>query len=78
MATSLATLQGWLDAALLAEHQLATGQAVVQVTGPAGTVQFTAAKLPDLQAYIRKLQSWIADGGVPPTGSGHRPIFFTF
>ncbi len=78
MAISLATLQEWLDQALTAEHQLAMGQGVVQVSGPAGTVQFTAAKLPDLQAHIRKLQSWINNGGVPTTASSHRPIFPTF
>lgn len=77
MATSLATIQGWLDEALAAKHALVTGQQVVKVTGPAGAVEFTAADHSRLDGWISTLQSWIA-GGAVSTSSGPRPIYFGF
>lgn len=77
MATSLATIQTWLDEALAAKHALMTGQKVVRVGGPSGNVEFTAADSSRLDAWISTLQRWTADGAVS-SSTGPRPIFFGF
>lgn len=80
MPTSLSTLQTWLDQALEARHKLAIGEKVVTAGSPKGSVTFTAADADRLDAWISRLQSWIANGGIPETsaGSSYRPVRFLF
>lgn len=78
MATSLATLNTWLDEAMAAKQKFLTGAKAVKVTGPAGSVEFSATKMADLDAWINTLRGWIAAGGVSTTTSGRRPIGFGF
>ncbi len=61
-----ATLQAWLAAAQTAAHQLRTGARVAEVSYSQGEgsrmVRYSAAKLPDLLAYIRELQAALGIG----------------
>lgn len=77
MATSITTIQQWLDEALAAKHQLSCGKSVVRVGGPDGQVEFTAADHSRLDAWIGTLQRWIANGGMS-TSLGPRPVRFLF
>jgi hypothetical protein len=77
---SVAQLQAWLDEALAAKQKLMIGGGVKRVQGPAGEVEFTAADVDRLDAWIQKLQGYIANGGMPAAGglSANRPIRFSF
>lgn len=80
MAVTVSQLQVWLDEALAAKQKLLTGGGVRRVQGPSGEVEFTEANLDRLDAWIAKLQGYIAAGGMPTStgGSTNRPIRFSF
>ncbi len=61
------TNQELLDEALAARHKLLTGQARVVVGFGETRIEYSAAKLADLERYIAKLQMAIA--GTKPTRS---------
>lgn len=80
MAVTVSQLQLWLDEAVTAKQKLLTGGGVRRVQGPAGEVEFTEANLDRLDAWISKLQGWIANGGMPTSAatSNNRPIRFSY
>jgi hypothetical protein len=54
------TTQQLLDEALAARHALLTGKAMVSVGFGDRRVEYTAAKLPDLERYIAELRRSLA------------------
>ncbi len=77
MATSLSTLQTWLDEALAAKQKILTQSAAVEVSSPDGLVKFSEADIDKLNAWIQQLQSWISSGGMTATPI-QRPVRFLF
>lgn len=53
---SLAQLQTWLTEAETARHALALGEQVVEVWKDGRRVTYNQARLPDLDAYIKRLE----------------------
>jgi hypothetical protein len=80
MAVSVPQLEAWLTEALAAKQKLMIGGGVRRVQGPSGEVEFTEANMDRLDAWITKLQGWIANGGMPAAAgiSSNRPIRFSF
>lgn len=78
MAVALSTIQTWLDDALAAKQKLMTGTAVVRVSSPDGSVEFTQADSDKLDAWISRLMTWIDAGGMTTANSARRPVYFSF
>ncbi|MGQ2942916.1 MAG: gpW family head-tail joining protein [Blastomonas fulva] len=53
---SLVQLQLWLGEAETARHALAMGEQVVEVWKDGRRITYSAARLPDLEAYIKRLE----------------------
>jgi len=62
-------LQAQLDDARKKLHQLLTGRLAVEILADGYTVKYTAAKIPDLRAWISELEERI-DGGRVVGGIG--------
>lgn len=71
MAT-LSQLQTWLTEAETARHQLATGAAVVEIMRDGRRLQYRNASLPQLEAYIRTLESDIEKATADAAGRPRR------
>jgi hypothetical protein len=50
-------IQAWLDEAIAARHELLIGVAAVSIRKDGRAVEYTKAKLSDLNAYIDSLES---------------------